>query len=302
MGQLSHIGSPPFSTIYFMDLKYLYFPKNVVLRTLALTNLLIWTNSLIMNKTKYSIQAIEKVLKHHKIATFDQLKADLGNPARCTIFRKLADLEYLSSYSHRGKYYTLRSIARFNALGLWDYRSVWFSHFGNLLDTAEALVKSSETGYTASELKEVLHVKTKHALTQLVRSARIKREPFDSVYVYLSGEDHVADRQRKDRKTHLKRSFASVVIVNPDLAVEEAKATILLFCSMLNERQRRLYAGLESLKLGHGGDAHIASLLGMDPHTVARGRQELMNGELTHDRVRAEGGGRLLQEKKRRRS
>jgi hypothetical protein len=276
--------------------------KSSILRTLALTNPFIWANSLIMNTAKYSIQAIEKFLKHHKIATIDQLKTAVGNPARCTIFRKLAELEYLSSYSHRGKFYTLRSIARFNALGLWDYRSVWFSRFGNLLDTAEALVRSSEAGYTAAELKEVLHVKTKHALTQLVRSGRIQREPFESVYVYLSGEDPIADRQRKARKAHLKNSFASVVIVNPDLAVEEAKATILLFCSMLNERQRRLYAGLESLKLGHGGDAHIASLLGMDPHTVARGRQELMSGELTHDRVRAEGGGRLLQEKKRPRS
>jgi len=255
-----------------------------------------------MNKIKYSIQAIEKFLKHHKIATFDQLKAALGSPARCTVFRKLTNLEYLSSYSHRGKYYTLKSIARFNALGLWNYRSVWFSRFGNLLDTTEALVESSEAGYTATELKEVLHVKTKHALTQLVRSGRIQREPFESVYVYLSREDHIADPQQKARKAHLKNSFASVVIVNPDLAVEEAKTTILLFCSMLDERQRRLYAGLESLKLGHGGDAHIASLLGMDPHTVARGRQELMSGELTHDRVRAEGAGRLLQEKKRQRS
>jgi len=279
-----------------------YFSEYSILRTLALTNFFVWANSLIMNKTKYSIQAIEKFLKHHKIATFDQLKTAIGNPARCTVFRKLANLQYLSSYSHRGKYYTLRSIARFNVLGLWDYRSVWFSRFGNLLDTAEALVKSSEAGYTATELKEVLHVKTKHALTQLVRSGRIQREPFESVYVYLSGEDHIADQQRKARKSHLKNSFASVVIVNPDLAVEEAKATILLFCSMLDERQRRLYAGLESLKLGHGGDAHIASLLGMDPHTVARGRQELISGELIHDRVRAEGAGRLLQEKKRRRS
>jgi len=70
-----------------------------------------------MKKTKYLIQAIEKFLKHHKIANFDRLKAALGNPARCTIFRKLEDLEYLNSYSHRGKYYTLRFIARFNALG-----------------------------------------------------------------------------------------------------------------------------------------------------------------------------------------
>ena len=67
---------------------------------------------------------------------------------------------------------------------------------------------------------------------------------------------------------------------------------------MLDERQRRLYAGLESLKLGHGGDVHIASLLGMDPHTVARGRQELMSGNFSSDRLREEGGGRLPQEKK----
>lgn len=268
------------------------------LRTLALTNLAIWANGLIMNTTRYHVQVLKEFLDHHKIATLDQLKTALGSPARCTIFRKLGALEYLSSYSHRGKYYTLRSIARFSGLGLWNYRSVWFSRFGNLLDTAEALVHSSEAGYTASELKDVLHVKTKHALSQLSRCGRLQREPFDSVYVYLSGQDHVAKRQRKARKVHLKRSSASLIVVNPDLAAEEAKATIVLFCSMLDERQRRLYAGLESLKLGHGGDAHIASLLGMDPHTVARGRQELISGDLSHDRVRAEGGGRLPQGKK----
>lgn len=272
------------------------------MRTLALTNLFIWANSLIMNKTKYTIKTIEEFLKRRKIATFEQLQTALGNPARCTIFRKLQELEYLSSYSHRGKYYTLRSIARFSALGLWDYRSVWFSRYGNLLDTAEALVHQSKAGYSATELKEVLHVKTKHALTQLVRSGQIQRERFDSIYVYLSGEDHVANQQRKARRAHIKGSSSSLIVVNPDLAMEEAKATVLLFCSMLNERQRRLYAGLESLKLGHGGDAYIASLLSMDPHTVARGRQELMEGDLNLDRVRAEGGGRLPQEKKRQKS
>jgi hypothetical protein len=272
---------------------------HIFLRILALTNGFKWANSLSMNKKKYPIQAIEEFLKQHKIATFEQLQTALGNPARCTVFRKLAELEYLSSYSHRGKYYTLKSIAQFSTMGLWNYGSVWFSRFGNLLDTAEALVRQSEAGYTAAELKEVLHVKTKHALTQLVRSGRLQRKPFNSIYVYLSGEDPIAKQQRKTRKVHLKSSSASLMVVNPDLAAEEAKATVLLFCSMLNERQRRLYAGLESLKLGHGGDVYIASLLGMDPHTVARGRQELIHGDLSRDRIRAEGGGRLPQEKKR---
>jgi hypothetical protein len=252
-----------------------------------------------MNTPKYSPEAIEKFLKRRKIGTLAQLITTMDNPARSTIFRKLEQLEYMSSYSHRGKYYTLRSIARFNTLGLWDYRSVYFSRFGNLLDTAQAFIHDSEAGYTATELKDVLHVKTKHALTQLFRSGRIQRDRFDSVYVYLSIENQIADRQRKSRKIHQKRSSASLIVANPDLAKEEAKAIILLFCSMLDERQRRMYAGLESLKLGYGGDTHIASLLGMDPKTVARGRNELISGKISDERIREKGGGRLAQEKKR---
>ena len=272
---------------------------NRIIRPLVLTRNLVWAKSLIMNKSKYHLQDIVDFFDAHKIATLDQLKAAIGNPARATLFRKLAQLEYVSSYSHRGKFYTLLSIARFTKPGLWSCRSVWFSRFGNLLQTAEALVTQSEAGYSAAELKQVLHVKTKHALTQLVRCQRLARKKIDAVYVYLSAQSAVARKQEKARIARLKKSFASVIVTNPDLAAEEAKAIIVLFCSTLDERQRRLYAGLESLKLGHGGDAHIASLLGMDPHTVARGRNELISGDLSAKTVRAAGGGRLLQEKKR---
>jgi hypothetical protein len=251
-----------------------------------------------MNKSKYYLQDIRDFFDTHKIATLDQLKATLGNPARCTLFRKLAQLDYLSSYSHRGKYYTLRSIARFTEPGIWSCQSVWFSCFGNLLQTAEILVAQSEAGYSAAELKDILHVKTKHALTHLVRCGLLQRKKFNSVYIYLSAENTVARTQKKARKVRLEQSFASIVVTNPDLAAEEAKAIVVLFCSMLDERQRRLYAGLESLKLGHGGDTYVASLLGMNPHTVARGRQELISGDLHPKKVRASGGGRILKEKK----
>ena len=50
-----------------------------------------------------------------------------------SVFRKLRELAYSSSYSHRGKYYTLDEIARFDAMGLWSFRSVWFSRHGTLL-------------------------------------------------------------------------------------------------------------------------------------------------------------------------
>ncbi len=272
-------------------------------RRLALTIATIKANMLIMNTTKYHLQALRQFFDRHKIATLDQLREALGSPARCTVFRKLSDLQYLSSYSHRGKYYTLKSIARFSEQGLWSFQSVWFSRFGNLLQTAQAFVHHSDAGYSAAELKDILQVKTKHALTQLVRDGRLDRETFDSVYVYLSAQKDVAGRQIEARKALLQQSPASLIVSNPDMATDEAKALLILFCSMLNEKQRRLYAGLESLKLGHGGDAHIASILGINPHTVAKGRKELMEVDLTAtDRVRAPGAGRPSQEKKRRKS
>ena len=165
--------------------------------TLALTSGSIWANYIIMNSAKDLIETIAKFLKANKIATLGQLQAALDNPSRITIFRKLAEMEYISSYSHRGKFYTLKSIANFNAMGLWHYKSVGFSVFGNLIVTLLSLVNDSEAGYTATELKEILRVKTKHALTQLVRSERLQREKFDLSYVYLSLEPSVADRQRK---------------------------------------------------------------------------------------------------------
>jgi len=254
-----------------------------------------------MKTPRYHLTVLKAFLSKHKVATIEQLGTALGNPARCTVFRKLSELDYISSYSHRGKYYTLRSFARFTAQGLWRFRSVGFSRFGNLLETLEAFVQRSPAGYSAGELKEILGVKTKHALTQLVREGRLQREKIEAAYVYFSMEKSLARKQRRARTVHAKTSLATVMVANPELAVEEAKATILLFSSMLNEKQRRLYAGLESLKLGHGGDIHIASLLGMDPHTVSRGRQELINADCGSDTVRASGGGRLSQEKKRRR-
>lgn len=43
----------------------------------------------------------------------------------------------------------------------------------------------------------------------------------------------------------------------------------------LNERQRRLFAATEALKLGHGGIAYVAEVLGCHRRTIERGLVEL---------------------------
>jgi hypothetical protein len=84
-----------------------------------------------------------------------------------------------------------------------------------------------------------------------------------------------------------------------EVAPEEVKAAILLFYSLLDEQQRRLYAGLESLKLGRGGDRQLADFFDLDPHTVGRGRYQLLSQDVEVERARKVGAGRKRVEKKR---
>ena len=245
-----------------------------------------------MRPERYHPDDLKSLLLQEKIATMDELKAALGSAADATVFRKLAELEYRTSYSHRGRYYTLDEIARFDELGLWSFRQVFFSRFGTLVSTAEALVSSAEAGYDAAELETVVNVEVKAALLELVRSGRLSRQEVSGRYIYLSSDTSVRRAQLRARSVY--DAEAARLSLGPGLRVlpDELKAAIVLFYSLLDERQRRLYAGLEAMKVGHGGDTQVAELLGIDPGTVARGRVELLSGDVPPGRVRREGGGR----------
>ena len=85
-----------------------------------------------------------------------------------------------------------------------------------------------------------------------------------------------ADSRRRRQQLLARRSLLAepgVVGAIPEAAIlpDELRAAIVLFFSLLDEKQRRLYAGLEALKSGRGGDARLAEFLGLDAGTVARG-------------------------------
>lgn len=251
-----------------------------------------------MAPVKFGVEVIRSFLRKHKIATLAELKRALGTLATMTVFRKLKALGYRTSLSHRGKYYTLANIPRFNEQGLWSHQSVWFSQDGTLLATAQRFVEEASAGLTASELHALLPVEVKEALLHLYRQDRIDREQIGGGYVYLARD---AGNRRTQKMRRLERPAAWELGESPvgqDLA-PELKAAMILFFSLLDERQRRLYAGLEAHKLGYGGDRKVARFLGVDEHTVARGRQELFSEQVQRERIRNEGGGRKALEKKR---
>lgn len=247
----------------------------------------------------FRAESLIALFRRRQIATMEQMKAALGTTVDMTVFRKLRELRYSSSYSHRGRFYTIEALAEFDERGLWTCRGVHFSRFGSLIDTVEQFVTRSDRGFLASELGAELQIEVKQPLRKLVTLRRLARGESSGRYVYCASDFSKRKDQLLQRRTY---GTVEALPFSRDLLAEtsdDTKAAIILFLSTLDERQRRLYAGLESLRLGHGGDSRLAELTGLDVHTIAKGRAELLQRDVQPDRIRRPGGGRRALEKKR---
>src|SRR3990172_1961963 len=220
-----------------------------------------------MASERFSAESIARLLRRQQVATMDELKDALGSRVDMTVFRKMRRLPYLSSYSHGGRYYTLREVAGFDERGLWTCRNAHFSQFGSLVDTVETFVNRAARGYVASELTTELQVEAKEPLLKLVRQRRLAREACAGLYVYCLAE---AARRRQQ-------------LLARQLPAEDG-------CAVATRRG------------GGGGEGEVDEEIGQDPHKVAKGRRELLERDVDVDRLRRPGGGRPSIEKKRQRS
>lgn len=79
-----------------------------------------------------------------------------------------------------------------------------------------------------------------------------------------------------------------------DVYPPEVEERMRRFYHSLNEKERRLFAGLEALQIGHGGRNYIAEVLGCSRNTVSKGAREMSNlpQKQVEQFIRQPGGGR----------
>lgn len=248
-----------------------------------------------MKIISYPKNCLKEFLLKQKVATLDELKSALRTDVTMTVYRKLKELKYISSCSHRGKYYTLKEIAKFDSCGLWFYNSILFSSNVTVQKTVRNIINNSEKGLSTSELNAILKFNYRKTLLELFRANDLKRKKIAGLYVYFSTNKFIQKKQKLTRFTSGKE--LSLKTINPDDLLNELKAGIIFFFSTLNEHQRRLYAGLESLKIGLKGDQIISELLNINVKTVSRGRKELLENAVNVDTIRSLGGGRKKKKK-----
>jgi len=127
-------------------------------------------------------------LEWHKVLSATDLARHFSCSTR-TIFRKLEDSGYLTSYNKNGEMLTFPDTPEFDENGLWEYRGARFSMWRNLGPTVRALVDGSEQGLTAYELGRLLsHPNVHHHLLECIRKGHLVRTRLQGCSVYYSAD------------------------------------------------------------------------------------------------------------------
>jgi hypothetical protein len=166
------------------------------------------------------LSRLNELFRRKRAALLDDLRSALGTNSRTTIFRILKAIGYFTSYSHAGRYYTLRRIPRFDRQGLWSWRGIGFSSQGTLRATSVFLVEQSEAGQTHEELQRQLGLRVHDTLRSLVEDGTITRERFEDVYVYLSADAEKAAVQMAVRRQLRVPAPATVLPPDPLLVID----------------------------------------------------------------------------------
>jgi hypothetical protein len=172
------------------------------------------------------LRKVENLFRKYRVVTMSDLCDVIGSSSRMTVFRRLRDIEYVSSYTHAGRYYTLYDIARFGSDGIWFYDDIGFSQNGSLKNTVTYLVHNGDAGRFHSDLEAQLRVRVHNVLLDLVRSKQITRIKFKGQYLYLS-TDQARSTKQIEQRDKLSTQVRRMPVVFSEAMVIEILAEVI---------------------------------------------------------------------------
>ena len=163
---------------------------------------------------------IRKLLQSNKVMSLKQIRHEIPDRPRSSLFRDLKKIELLTSYSHAGQYHALKSMVKFNPNGLWFYEQISFSKYGTLKNTLVQIISNSPAGMTHKELKTLLRIQVQNPLTHLIKTHLLQRRSLaDQVFVYLDHDDSAAQAQWQKR-LELNEKALSVTLPSETIVID----------------------------------------------------------------------------------
>jgi len=160
---------------------------------------------MIISKTQKQEIALRNLLQKRKVVKLQDMLDCLRISSGMTVSRYLKNIKHTNSYNHAGAYYACSDVPQYNKDGVWCYKKAFFSKYGSLKSTIAHLVTNSKAGFFSKELMEILKVRTKNTLRNLVDQSIIARTNTDKGFLYVSIDNNNSKKQIANRHTALKR-------------------------------------------------------------------------------------------------
>ncbi len=169
------------------------------------------------------------IFRDKKVMTLAQLAGHLQRSGR-TVHRQLKQWQAITSYNKNGRYYALPDSPRFDANGLWRWRGLFFSKYGNLTQTLIALVRNSKAGLNATEMTKLLGLSPRSFLSSFGKHPDLKREKHQGCFVYFPSDSVLYESQKNQRlrmisRTKLPSDVEAIALLvemikHPELSIE----------------------------------------------------------------------------------
>ena len=178
--------------------------------------------------------SLKKMFKKSKVLTLSQVSKTHDCSIR-TVQRQFAELAVLRSYNKNSRYYTLPGIPKFNVHGIWCYRDILFSKFGDLRQTVKHMILAAEDGLSGNEIGDIVNLLPRSFMHHFREMEGVFREKHGGVYIYFSNDPTIYARQvikrvQADDVKTISDAIAIKILVgyikHPELSEEELSSIL----------------------------------------------------------------------------
>ena len=178
--------------------------------------------------------SLYKMFNKSKVLTLSQVSKAHDCSIR-TVQRQFAELAVLRSYNKNSRYYTLPAIPKFNVHGIWCYRDILFSKFGDLRQTVKHMILAAEDGLSGNEIGDIVNLLPRSFMHHFREMEGVFREKHGGVYIYFSNDPTIYARQvikrvQADDVKTISDAIAIKILVgyikHPELSEEELSSIL----------------------------------------------------------------------------
>jgi len=164
---------------------------------------------------------VENIIRSKKIQTFEQILEQVSC-SEATLRRDIRWIKGITSFTHQGRFVTLKDIPRFDKNGIWFYRKVGFTKYKNSLELIVHLINSSKEGLSRVQIQEILRIQIFQQIQTLLKRNELYRCKVGNKYIYLPEELAMNQKTRLSSANNIEEYYEAMVSFSDLVALLKA--------------------------------------------------------------------------------